>query len=71
MTPASHDIRFIQYRGAPPSEKNLAAGLGENFSLDVPFHRTASRDNSNTARKMLDVPDDERQDNNGHEIVMN
>src|SRR5215510_7523997 len=37
-----HGIRYYQCRGAPLSgKKYLAARLGEEFSLDSPFHRTA------------------------------
>ena len=40
---ACQGTRYSQYRGAGCQKKNLAARLGENFSLDSPFHRTGAR----------------------------
>jgi hypothetical protein len=38
-----HGPRFHQYRGAGCQGKDLTAGLGEEFSLDIPIHRAFFR----------------------------
>jgi hypothetical protein len=40
MIAGSDGTSFYQYRGAGCQKKALAASLREDFSLDIPFHRT-------------------------------
>jgi hypothetical protein len=40
MIAGSDAISYYQDRGAGCQKKALAARLGEDFSLDIPFHRT-------------------------------